>query len=360
MPDKIRVRLLDLGTVDYLRSQTIWHGVAYAMKEDSPSAISLVRPDRPYICIGYHQELEKEVDLDFCQRQGLPLTRREVGGGTVYLDGNQVFTHFIFHRNRVPRQVEEVYKLFAQPLVSTYHAQGIPAYYRPVNDIQVEGRKIGGMGAALIGEAMVVATSLMFDFNHQLMAGALKVASEKMRDKVYESLTDYITTMRRELGCYPDQEAVKALFARECEDTLGIELVPDELSVEEMQVIEGLDPRFASWEWLNQKEGLPREAIKIKEGMYIRESAYKAPGGLIRATVRLHDDRIDDLTLSGDFTMIPGGALPRLERSLRGQLFQRDMLIAAVRDFYSNTSVQSPGVAVEDFVEAITTVQPAA
>lgn len=360
MSTKTRVRLLDLGTVGYLRSQTIWHGVAYAMKEGSANVITLLRPDRPYICIGYHQELEKEIDLGFCQRQGLPLTRREVGGGAVYLDGNQVFTHFIFQRHQVPRQVEDVYALFAQPAVATYQALGIAAYHRPVNDIQVAGRKIGGMGAALIGEAMVVASSLMFDFDCRLMAGALKVASEKMRDKVYESLTDYMTTLHRELGRAPAQEEVKELFVRHCQEALGIELVADELSAEELRVIEGLDERFASWEWLSQKEGLPREAIKIKEGMYILESAHKAPGGLIRATVRLHDDRIDDLTLSGDFTVIPGAALPRMEGALLGLPFRRERLAAAISDFYQSSGLQSPGVTVEDFVQAITAVRPAA
>jgi hypothetical protein len=42
-----RVRLLDLGQVPYLRSQTIWHAVAYAMTEDSPDTITLLSPDTP-------------------------------------------------------------------------------------------------------------------------------------------------------------------------------------------------------------------------------------------------------------------------------------------------------------------------
>ena len=48
--------------------------------------------------------------------------------------------------------------------------------------------------------------SLMFDFNSELMARVLKVPSEKMRDKVYQSLQEYMTTMTRELGRLPDRE----------------------------------------------------------------------------------------------------------------------------------------------------------
>jgi len=85
----MRVRLLDLGAVPYLESQTIYHAVAHAMDEGDPDTISLMTPDRPYVCIGFHQEMDKEIDLDYCRAQAIPVLRREVGGGAVYLDGGQ-------------------------------------------------------------------------------------------------------------------------------------------------------------------------------------------------------------------------------------------------------------------------------
>ena len=80
------IRVLDLGLVPPLRSQAIYHGIAYAMNPDTPDTIILVGPTDPYLCIGYHQELEKEVDADDGRQAGLPIYRREVGGGAVYLD----------------------------------------------------------------------------------------------------------------------------------------------------------------------------------------------------------------------------------------------------------------------------------
>lgn len=349
-----KVRLIDLGVVPYMSTQSVWHAVAYAMEAGSPDTITLLSPDRPYICIGYHQELEKEVDLDFCQREGLPVTRREVGGGTVYLDSNQVFTHFIFHRRRVPRSVEEVYQLFCRPTVEAYQALGVAAYHRPVNDIQVAGRKIGGTGAALIGEAMVMAGSLMFDFNTQMMARAIKVSSEKMRDKILENLQDYMTTLRRELGAAPDREMVKGLFIRKCEEVLGVEVVPGELTPKELTLAQELDRRLGSWEFLNEKSGMPRRGVKIKEGLRVLEGAYKAAGGLIRATTVLEEEiRIDDLTISGDFTIVPSQEITRLERTLEGEVFQADPLLERVNYFYRVSQAQSPGIAPDDWVRAI-------
>ncbi|MEJ2556736.1 MAG: lipoate--protein ligase family protein, partial [Anaerolineae bacterium] len=64
------IRVLDLGSVSAVRSQTVYHAVAYAMSEDRPDTIILVSPDQPYVCVGYHQDVEKEVDLAYCRALG--------------------------------------------------------------------------------------------------------------------------------------------------------------------------------------------------------------------------------------------------------------------------------------------------
>ncbi len=54
------IRLLDMHLVPPVRSQTIYHAVAYALDAESPDTIILVGPTEPYVCIGFHQELDKE------------------------------------------------------------------------------------------------------------------------------------------------------------------------------------------------------------------------------------------------------------------------------------------------------------
>jgi len=353
----VRVRLLDLGAVPYLESQTAYHALGHAMEDDSPNTISLMSPDRPYVCIGFHQELDKEIDVEYCRAQDIPVVRREVGGGAVYLDGNQLFVHFIFHREHLPRQVEELYKLFIRPLVETYRAIGIEASHRPLNDIVVGGRKIGGTGIAAIGQAMVVAGSLMFDFDTGTMARALKVSSEKMRDKIHQSLQDYMTTIRRELGEPPPQDEVKAILVGKFAETLEVDLQPGELTAKERRTVRTLNRRFSSSRWLRQKGGLPRRGVTIKAGVRVAEAEHKAPGGLIRVTARVRDGAIDDLSLSGDFTFHPGSLLRRLEAALRGRRLDFDELTAAIGEFYSSSDVQAPGVTPEDIARALLKIE---
>ena len=73
------MKLYNLGKVPWEESQLIYHALAHMGEE----ALCLVSPNSPYVCIGFHQDVEQEVDLDFCRQNQIPVFRREVGGGAV-------------------------------------------------------------------------------------------------------------------------------------------------------------------------------------------------------------------------------------------------------------------------------------
>jgi lipoate-protein ligase A len=70
-----------------MESQLIYHAQPRAGVE----GLNILAPSEPYVCLGYHQDLEQEIDEAFCREHNIPIFRRQVGGGAVYLDGNQVF-----------------------------------------------------------------------------------------------------------------------------------------------------------------------------------------------------------------------------------------------------------------------------
>ena len=69
--------LYKLGKIPWEETQLIYHSLALLGRE----ALCLVSPASPYVCIGYHQDLEQEVDLEYCRANDIPIFRREVGGG---------------------------------------------------------------------------------------------------------------------------------------------------------------------------------------------------------------------------------------------------------------------------------------
>lgn len=347
------VRLLDLGSLPPVRSQTIYHAVGYAMSDRSADTIMLVSPETPYVSIGRHQDAEREVDLATCAQLGLPVIRREVGGGAVYLDRNQLFTQWIFDAARLPATVEARFAVYCEALVRTYRGLGIAAEHRPVNDIHVAGRKIGGTGAARMDRAEVVVGSLMFDFDVAAMARVLRVPSEKFRDKVHQTLAEYMTTMRRELGEPPARPVVVAAYLAACSETLGRPIEPGELRPDELELAGRLDERFASDEWLHAAGGLRRRGVRIHEDVRVVEGAHKAPGGLIRAIVVLRDGAIDGVAFSGDFTVRPATLPATLGDALIGSAASEGALSGRIGDCYRRLAPEAPGIDQHDWVAAV-------
>ncbi|MCK7483846.1 MAG: hypothetical protein M0C28_47770 [Candidatus Moduliflexus flocculans] len=184
------------------------------------------------------------------------------------------------------------------------------------------------------------------------MARVLRVSSEKMRDKVFQGLRDYMTTMREELGGLPDRREVVGLYKRELAEVLGAELVPGRWTEAEEALARELDGTLGSTEWLEQKGAARREGVKIHEDVQVRECAWKAPGGLVRITARLWKGLLDDVTISGDFTIHPREAVETIERSLRGTPARTGAVLAAVREIYLRDGIQSPGLAPDDWASA--------
>lgn len=351
---QVRLRVLDFGSVSALRSQAVYHGVAQAFQPGDEPVLTLVNPIEPYICVGMHQDVGLEVDEDFCRSRGLPIIRRQVGGGAVYLDHNQMFFHFIYPPQRVPRHVADIYPMFINPVVRTYRAMGIPADLRPINDIHVNGRKIGGTGAATIGHAVVMVGSFLFDFDTETMARCLKVPSEKFRDKLRVGLNDYMSTMRKELDSLPRRADVKALFLEHIAQTLGVTPYEDAPTPVELDTIAAQEQELSDPEWTYQLgRKFVQLGVKIAAGTHLTESAYKAPGGLIRVQLLEKDDSIADVIITGDFSGSPEGGMFDLATRIKGARLDAASLELRLGEEMAAVGVDIPGVTAADLAAAI-------
>jgi lipoate-protein ligase A len=319
----------------------------------------LLAPSEPYVCIGYHQDAEQEVDLAYCREQGIPVFRREVGGGAVYLDGQQYFYQLVIHKDNplAPRDKGEFYRKLLAPVVQTYRDLGVEVQYKPVNDIVTgEGRKISGNGAAEIGDYAILVGNLIFDFDYESMARVLRVPDEKFRDKVFKSLSENLTTLQRELGQAPALPLALERLVKNFKVALG-PLTPAELPQTVCEKTAELAQSHATEDWLLKPGKRFREGrrVKIAEGVEVTQRMHKAPGGLIRATVETQHGQIVAVGLSGDFFFYPAAKLSELEQYLVGA--QLAEAIGAIEEFYRINDIESPGVAPHDLAAALGTAE---
>lgn len=345
------MKLYNLGHVPWLQSQLIYH----ALPRLGMEGLILLAPAEPYVCIGYHQDVTQDVDLDYCQAHGIPVFRREVGGGAVYLDGNQLFYQLVLHKDHplALSDKETFYRTLLEPVAETYRQMGIAAHYKPVNDIiTAEGRKIAGTGAAEIGDYLILVGNIIMDFDYETMVRVLRVPDEKYRDKVYKSLRENLSTIKRELGQVPPLEEIETALIANYERVLG-PLERAELPPIVYDKVEELKRTHTSDEWL-YKRGKRREEwqTKIATGVEVVQRMWKAPGGLIRAIVEVKEGRIADISLSGDFFFYPADKLESLESALVG--VELGAVESAIAEFYRREGIESPGVTPADFAKALT------
>jgi len=344
------MKLYHLGHVPWLDSQLLYH----AMPRVNEEGILILAPAEPYFCIGYHQDLAQEVDLDYCAEHQIPVFRREVGGGAVYLDGKQIFYQIVLHRDHPLAQGDKstFYQRLLEPVAQCYNDLGVSAHYRPVNDVVTEeGRKIAGTGAATICDHLILVGNLIADFDYDTMVRVLKVPDEKFRGKVFQSMRENLTTLKRELGQMPTWDEMANPLLRRFEAVLG-PLEDAEVPQAVRDQAAALEPTFLSEDWLYKKSRQrPGRAVKIATGVNVLQRLHKAPGGLLRATLEVQEGRLADVALSGDFFCYPQDAIEQLEVALQGSRIEdAERTLTA---FYGQHPVETPGVTVADWLQVL-------
>ncbi|HPV86965.1 MAG TPA: lipoate protein ligase C-terminal domain-containing protein, partial [Caldisericia bacterium] len=111
-------------------------------------------------------------------------------------------------------------------------------------------------------------------------------------------------------------------------------------------------------EWLHRRTrgheklmDMSGKRTKIMAGLIIAEADLKSDK-LIRTTLSIKDNYIDDIVISGDFFMMPSDSLPNLENTLKGKKVDREELLTAVNGFFA-AGPKVFGIKPGDIVEVI-------
>ncbi len=352
-------RFIDLDNPVPLVAQTFYEAVAEAVHNgDAPNTLIMLQPGSAYVCLGYHQDLEKEIDLEFCREKGLPVIRRSQGGGATYLDGDQVFYQVVAKESPVvPRNIEEMFERLLSVTVETYRRLGVEAEFKPLNDVVVGGRKISGNGAGMHESASILVGNVILDLDYEIMARVLRVPDEKFRDKMAKSMRDWVTNLRQELGRPPSAETVKQMYVEAFQELLDVELVREKPTGEEWRIFnETVKPLHTSREWLYKDMSPARRrdgrAVKIAGDVKVIEADHKARK-LIRVRAEVKGEEILSIQIRGDFFVIPKEAVATLEEMLTGVKLEEDAVSKAVERFYQHTDAQTPGLKPKDYTDAI-------
>ena len=323
------MRLVEFGALSPLRSQTTYHAIARAFTPNAEPVLSLGWTDRPYVCTGFHRPLD-EVDLDECRRRGLPVFRRQLGGGPVYLDADQLLFQVTVAADSAPAMIESSYRMLLGPAVAAFRRLGIAAELVGANDICVGGRKLSGTGMARIGDALVCVGNVILDFPYDTMAAILAV-EPGMRRTFASVQRRYLTTARRELGRTVSRDEARNAIVAAYAAALG-PLEASALTTDELGAREELDRLFSTREWLvDGGTGWIDEVrqLKVRGGARVYATCIEREGAELRATFAVVDGRLEDVAFAS--AALTAMMRERLARAMLGLAAERDALLGAAR-----------------------------
>jgi len=313
----------------------------------SPDTLRFMQFTPAAVLVGFHQSVEEEVRTDWCAARGIEVNRRITGGGAIYLDPSQLGWELCcdkrFLGDFLPSPA--LFRRLSEPVVAALRSLGVRASFRPRNDIEVDGRKISGMGGTDAEKAFLFHGSLLVDFDGDTMVRALKTPVEKLEAKEIESIGRRVTSLKEQLGRVPPMEELKAVLRSSFEEHLGIELEPADLTNLEKELFGQALGWFRSKAWIDP----PRPSSGRLE---VLQGSRRADGGLVKFTLLVNRSQgcVRQAWVTGDFLAFPSRGLYDLEARLRGAPLDQERLSGIVRSFFEEGRIQIPGMGCEDFL----------
>jgi lipoate---protein ligase len=253
MDMKTKWRLLQHGARSAYENMALDEAILRCVTaETSPYTLRFYRWQPSAVSVGYFQSVEQEVDREACAAQGVDVIRRLTGGGAVYHDFDGEITYSLSIPDNypgMPRKVLDSYGVLCSALVVGFQALGVPAEFKPINDILVRGKKISGNAQTRRFGGILQHGTLLCEVDPHRMFTLLKVPNEKIRDKLIAGVEERVTSIGREMG-EVDRERVTAAMVAGFAQVLDIELEAGELTTEELALAEKLrKERYESDAW---------------------------------------------------------------------------------------------------------------
>ncbi len=289
--------------------------------------------NRNAVIIGRNQNAEEEINAAFVKEHGIKVIRRNTGGGAVYHDMGNLNYSFITDAGDI---AERTVTAFTEPVVKALKALGLDAEASGRNDILVSGRKVSGTAQHLIRGRILHHGTLLFESNHEMIAGALNPDPTKFQSKSVKSVRSRVGNIRSFL---PADMPLQGFW-----DYLKIALTADgikpiSLSAEELAIIDQLKAeKYDTWEWNFGRS--PK---------FQRKCRNRYSGGALEISLSVANGNIQEIRILGDFLGLT--PVEPLEDALKGCAY-REESVAAVLDTFDLQEILG-GIEKQEFLETI-------
>lgn len=256
----MQLRFIDTGFNDAFTNMAIDEAILHHSKIP---ALRLYQWRPKAVSIGYNQNIQKEINLDYCRENNIDVVRRITGGKAVFHD-NELTYSFISPENLelLPKDVVESYRIIANALVISLKKIGINANIKKINEriktpiclnssnwyeLAANNKKISGSAQRRFNGKVLQHGSILLEFDYE--KNELIFNSDNAMDNI-NNLKKRITSIKNELKKEIDVERLKAAVKHGFEKNFGFEIINDNLSNGEILLAKKLlEEKYRTDEW---------------------------------------------------------------------------------------------------------------
>ena len=282
----------------------------------------------PTVIFGRNQCIDKEVNLDYCRRNGIETYRRKSGGGCVFADSHNIMFSYI----TPSEHVTTTFARYTEMIAGMLRSLGLKAEASGRNDITIEGRKVSGNSFYHVPGRSIVHGTMLYDTDLRHMANAITPSRSKLESKQVQSVAAHITTLSEHLDMGIDEFHRYAIrYLTDSEIILNADMISE---------IEELERPYYRPEWIFGR----RSSATIRQGRRIEGVGEPVAG------ISLSDGCIADINLEGDFFLLSDLDSALLDR-LRGVRYTRDDISRALEG--TDASQVIAGLSTPQFIDLI-------
>ena len=205
------------------------------------------------IVLGCFQSADLEVNYDACRETGTTIVRRFTGGGAVYHDAgnlNYAISLRKGHSLVQDNDLQLVFRELSKGAVEGLRSLGVPAEFQPINDIQINGKKVSGAAGSIKWGTVFHHGCILVASDLAILGKVLNVPKVKLADRHVASVQKRVTTVRDELHKDVETRDVRDAIVQGIESSYDVKLVEGQLTNSELASAKELyDTKYSTSKW---------------------------------------------------------------------------------------------------------------
>lgn len=171
-------RVIPLETVSAPWTMALEEALMATVASGGPPTVRFWRWDPSAATIGRFQDVDAEVDLEYCHRHGIDVVRRMSGGGAVFHDSDGEFCYSVTVAESTFRKgVVGAYSAVLERVIAALSTMGVEGWVKGDNNLMVDQRKVSGNSQRRSRGVLQLHGTMLMDADEETMFSVLRARS---------------------------------------------------------------------------------------------------------------------------------------------------------------------------------------